>query len=236
MSKLSQPETPWRRVRFIPARKGSGLSGGGRVVAEVYLGNTWHEISLGMDGEGFKKLSALLERSRMLLLESLATMPIRGHNPLLAEKKRPRGRNDKSSLIAWYTARTFGPPLLDWAKQAKAEGNNKSMGLVLKAMKKDGLTNTSPEGVMAYLLDRNWQNAHRINPERFPKWKHSPPSKLKTFLKQIIRSDSETRGTLPEPPETFITNILSGAKPPQVYILSNYEIEPAIPMTDFRFY
>ena len=236
MPKLNKPETPWREVNFIPGRKKTGPNGGGKVRAEVFLGSTWHAIALEMDGEGFKKLTALPERSRMLLLDSLACMPIRSRCLSLAGKKRPRGRNNKPSLVAWFTARTLGPPLLQWAKQATKNGKDPSLRLVVKAMKKDGITNTSPEAVMAYLLDKNWQNAHKINPERYPKWTSSLTSKLKTFLKQIIPDGSELKGMLPESPETLITNILTGIKPHQVYILSNKEIESAIPMTDFRFY
>jgi hypothetical protein len=146
-----QPVYPWRRLRFVRARQGAGLGDGGTAKADVFLGNSWHVVEFTMDGEGFKKLSAMPERSRMLLLDSLACMPVRSHGLSLTEKRRPRGRNVKSSIILWHTARTLGPALLRWAKQAAEKTNDKPYSVVLKAMKKDGLTNTSPEAVTAYL-------------------------------------------------------------------------------------
>lgn len=237
MPKPKKKYPPWHDLGFTPGRKKSGLRGGGRVHAEVFLGDKWHTIAIEMDGEGFKKLSALPERSRMLLLDSLACVPVHSNSlSLTGKKKRPRGTNSKSSLTAWHTARTLGPPLFRWLQQAAEDPNDRTYKVVLEAMKEDGLTDASPETATAYLLERNWLNAYRLNPQRFPKWTSSATSKPKNLLKQIIPPGSEHKGVLPDYPETFIANILSGDDARKVYVLSNNEIESTSPMADFRIY
>lgn len=99
-SAASYQPKPWHfcELPFEKAHKEAGLGDGGTAKAEVFLGDAWHVVEFRMNGDGFRELAKLPERARYLLLDSIATLPVRGGfvGKRLAEKRRVRGRNTES--------------------------------------------------------------------------------------------------------------------------------------------
>jgi hypothetical protein len=237
-----EPELPWRLPRgmkrwFVPARRAAGLTGGGTVHAEVFLGKNgsgdWHPITLATDGQGFEKLAAMAERSRMLLLESLACLPVREKLLTKTEKHRPRGKHNQQSRTCWFTARYLGPLLLWWAR----DSDRKKTPLyrwAMKALRDSEATERTPEAVAAYLVERNWENAHNLNPQRFQSWPGPrPSSRPATFWKRIPAAQQLV---WPARPDHVVKGILKGTHHRHVYILTSQDIERTLPMTDFRIF
>lgn len=211
---------PWSNLRWTKSRGDSKRT----FSADVLLGDkrqgyTLHNISFATDETGFEKL-AVMEKERIAqLLISLVTTPVRGH--LIGKTKRPRGRNTKKSRSAMHTARSLGPLIYEWAV---SNGKSDLFRKVTLTMKEEGYEEQTPEGITAFLLERNWCNAYK-------KW--PPELDLPTLEPQQFYSLIEYKGTgtlsCNKPIDVMVADILEGRDP---YILSPTDPN-VIPMTWF---
>ena len=242
-SASSYPPEPWyfREFPFDKPHKEAGLGDGGTAKVEVFLGKAWHVVEFRMDGDGFRELAKLPDRARYLLLDSIATLPVRGGfvSKRLAEKRRARGRNTKAVKQAWLTARWLGPLLLDWAEKAEQPGSQ-LYKRVARRMRREGYPSITAMTLAAYLVERNWCNAYHCEKPWtaiYRAWplKTSPSRNPKAFFQTIRRSQPLETGTRtriwPKPPEQFVADILDGKFP---VILGEPKYD--VPMTDFRFW
>lgn len=258
MPKSQQPRRakpdalPWRRVKFVKARKQAGLAGGGKIFAEVRLpgpkhwvgdpvqtyeaamkavlgpDESWCHIAIEMDGEGFRRLAALDDRARYLLLSTLATVPVRCG--LLTGKKRPRGKNTAAVRMAWYTAAWLDALFADWLADPSTIGGALCRR-VLKAMKKAGRLNDG--GISAFLVSHNWNNAHKLNPTRFPQWDGADnPARFSKAIARYRRGKGRRSPAHAPATDTLISGILCPRPTAaDVYVL---DANPRFGLTDFQ--
>lgn len=252
------PDVPWRRVRFVPARTAAEFPDGGTVHAEVFLPHleiltrtqqahaaqndgSWHAVRFATDGEGFRKLAALPDPARERLFSALARLPLHaGQVRAKGQRGRPRGRNTPANLDAWFTARYLGDVLMQWL----AEPATKQTAPYHRACAvwRNGRGDACPDDrhLVAFLVDRNWQNAHYLNPSRFPEWTGArDPIRFARQLDNQLKKDPLRTLIMVTTPDKLIGGIL--ADPPEakgVYIFGAPESRRGrfVPMTDFRIY
>jgi hypothetical protein len=105
----SRDSEPWRRIAFNRKRPGKR----GIASAQIRILNNWYDISIEMDIQGFRALTKLPEHSRVQLLDSLATMPVRSGK--LDERRG--GIHDEMASIARENAQWLGPLFLRFFQQ-----------------------------------------------------------------------------------------------------------------------
>lgn len=211
---------PWSNLRWTKSRGNSNRT----FSADVLLGDrrqgyTRHHIIFATDETGFTKLATMEKERIAQLLISLVTAPVRGQ--LVGTKKRPRGRNTKKSRSAMATARCLGPLIYEWAvSNCKTELFRK----VTLTMKEENYIEQTPEGITAFLLERNWCNAYKEWPPEL-----DPPTLEPQQFYSLI--EYKETGTLScnKPIDVMVADILEGRDP---YIFSPADFD-VIPMTWF---
>jgi hypothetical protein len=249
-STRERPDIPWlfpiRRETqdaiefklFEKDRKGGGFAGGGAVEVQVFLDGAWHWMKFATDGEGYRKLAALPDRSRALLLDALVLGPVRGNLLPTTGKKRARGSSKRDAGF-WLNVDYWGPGLQAWTVDALAqEEKPATLRRVLTAAKKARLHTGKPEEIAAALCVLAWAALHTVNPGRFP----SPGGKN---IQAAITARTSTKtspyqhGIWP-PMKAFIDAVLSPGKQAQrlrqhvPVLCPPEEFDPSVFMTDFR--
>ena len=208
---------PWRKLQF--KRKRSGLA---IAEAQVQIAGRWHEIQIIMDIEGFRALSNMPERSRYLLLDSLATMPIRAGD----FDDRRGGLRDRMAIIALENARWIGPSLLSFLKALNSRAP--LYRKILSAMKSEEYIHFTPYMMAAYLIERRWCRAYKTWPSSL---KNPPSEDPKAFFKMLRKNNRYNNPILPKLIPDLIDDILANRE--TAIIIPGSVTKPRF-MTDFN--
>lgn len=246
-----RPDVPWRfPVRhetkdliefkfFEKDRKGGGFAGGGSVECQVFLDGAWYEMRFATSGAGYRKLAALPDRARALLLDALVLVPVRGNLLATTGKKRARGSSKRDAGF-WRNVDYWAPGLLAWTVDAFAQEEKPAqLYRVLTAAKKARLHTAKPEQIAAALCVLAWSAINTVNPGRFPMPGGKNTQECVTARISAKTSQYQDSRFWPSMKE-FIDSILSPGDQAQwlrqhVSVLSPpEEFGPSVSMTDFR--
>ena len=209
-SRKSKRGEGWEQHDFFEKDRGNRqFKGGGTVKVQVFLDGAWHWMSYTTDGDAFRKLANLPHRSRALLLESLALVPI--HAELLSsphDPKRPRGANHRDAGF-WHNADYWTPHLRAWAESCHK--NDPLFQDALTTIHNGQLDAKGPGTIAASLYVLAWKALHQVNEDRFP----MPQGK--NLVKQVAARIRERRKSqLPEEHSNASTPSKHHARTPSV--------------------
>jgi hypothetical protein len=247
----NDPHIPWKfpirretkdRIEyalFNKDRKHGCFAGGGSVDVEVFLDGKWHWMKFATDGEGYRKLAALSERSRALLLDTLALVPVRGNLLPTTEKKRARGISKRDAGF-WRNMDYWTPPARTWAETALAQKEKPTqLHRVIAAAKKSGLHAGNPDEIAAAVALLTWAAINTVNPTRFPLPRGTDLQKALITRISLKASQGQKISIWPEI-EPIIAAVLNPENQAQrlrqhvPVLASQEEFGPVVPMTDFR--